>query len=354
MPYLRNVWYQAGWSADVPAGGHLARTIVEEPMVFFRKADGALAAIGGRCPHRFAPLARGVVADDLMHCGYHGLAFDSAGQCVLNPHGMTPRLRVPSYAVAEKHRAIWVWIGDQEKADPALIRDLPFIDECPEAAWIKGYMPTRCNYELLTDNILDLSHTNSLHRDSIGTLGRGIKMAIQEDDQHVVVRWTDENIEPQPIFKASAPDIKAVDFWVQVSWAAPAVMILDSGLSPAGKPPRWEDWTFTLHSMTPETATTTHYFFAYTRRNELDNPAATEATAALLHKAFSGEDKPMLEAQQQMIGEADIMDLKPANLAIDGAGMRARRKLAKMIAAQSADSRNRDPSDVRLFAEASS
>src|SRR5579864_3265103 len=51
--YLRNAWYVAAWSDGVGDGQLVPRTIMDEPIVLFRKADGAVAAIADRCAHRF-------------------------------------------------------------------------------------------------------------------------------------------------------------------------------------------------------------------------------------------------------------------------------------------------------------
>jgi len=115
--YLRNAWYVAAWSDDLADGGVLGRTILKEPVVLYRKADGNVAALQDRCPHRFAPLSMGKVLNgDRLQCPYHGLEFDPSGACVLNPHGtknIPPRARVRSYPVTEKHKAIWIWMGEK-------------------------------------------------------------------------------------------------------------------------------------------------------------------------------------------------------------------------------------------------
>ena len=55
--YLRNNWYQAAWASEL-SEAPLARTLLDEPIVFFRTGEG-IAALQDRCPHRFAPLSAG-------------------------------------------------------------------------------------------------------------------------------------------------------------------------------------------------------------------------------------------------------------------------------------------------------
>jgi putative ABC transport system substrate-binding protein len=60
--YLRNAWYVAAWSDDLVDGKLLARTIMKEPVVLYRKADGNVAAIQDR-----RPTARRIIS--LRPCG---------------------------------------------------------------------------------------------------------------------------------------------------------------------------------------------------------------------------------------------------------------------------------------------
>ena len=151
-PYLRNAWYVAAWSDDIGDGKLVARTIMDEPIVLYRKADGSVAAIEDRCAHRFAPLSMGkIVGGDRIQCAYHGLEFDGTGACVRNPHGaknIPPRARVKGYPVVEKHKAVWVWMGDTP-ADAAKVPDFGVLDNVPEIYTTKRDSITiRANYQL--------------------------------------------------------------------------------------------------------------------------------------------------------------------------------------------------------------
>ena len=55
MQVLRNTWYVAAWPDEIGSDTLLGRTILNQPVLMFRKGDGTPAAIGDRCPHRFAP-----------------------------------------------------------------------------------------------------------------------------------------------------------------------------------------------------------------------------------------------------------------------------------------------------------
>ncbi|ODT91626.1 MAG: hypothetical protein ABS86_02335 [Sphingobium sp. SCN 64-10] len=330
--YLRNCWYQAGWSEDLTVGQPLVRTLLDEPILFWRDGDGVLRALLDMCPHRFAPLSAGTVADDKVVCGYHGLAFGRDGQCVHNPHGpVTSAMRVRSFPVIERHLAIWIWLGDPEMADPGLLPDLSFIDECPPSARILGTMPTSCDYRLLSDNILDLSHADYLHPSSLGGVMTKAKATMRDEGDRVIARWEAQDADPIPAARASIPEGAKADFWIQVDWHAPALMVLATATTQAGTPSTSANEARTLHNMVPETATSTHYFFCSVRGFLRDDPGFSAYIREALLNAFQNEDKPMIEAQQRRIGHRDFWDMKPILLKTDGPAVLARRKLAAMI-----------------------
>lgn len=337
-PWLRNIWYQAGWADEVTATAPLVRTILNEPILFFRKTNGDLAALFDRCPHRFAPLSAGRIAGDTVTCGYHGLAFGSSGACVANPHGpVTSRIRVTAYPVAERHGAIWVWMGDPDHANPETIADLSFIDETPEQARIRMYMPTKANYQLLVDNIMDLSHADYLHASSLGGIMVGARATTREDGDRVVAEWNSDNCVPPPAFVAMVAPATRADIWTQVVWQAPGLLVLGTAAKPTGVPRTAADEAYTVHNMVPETATTTHYFMCSTRRFLVDDTGFSAMLRATLEHAFGQEDKPMLEQQQMRMGTPDLWALKPLLLPIDAGAVRVRRKLDALIAAEQAE-----------------
>src|SRR5262249_39765677 len=125
--FVRNAWYIAAWSDEV-AGAPVARRILGEPIVLFRDASGAVAALQDRCCHRGAPLSLGEVVPQGLHCGYHGLVFDRPGQCVLVPgdHRVPPGAEVKTYPVAERDALVWVWMGDAGQPDRDRIIPYPY------------------------------------------------------------------------------------------------------------------------------------------------------------------------------------------------------------------------------------
>lgn len=332
MTFLKNTWYQAGWISELNDTPLLARTIAEQPIVIYRDSQNKPVAVHDQCSHRFAPLSAGRVQGDNIVCGYHGLAFAPNGRCSHNPHGAIPkRLCIKSYPIVERHSALWVWLGDADLADLCTIPNLDFIDQCPESARITGYMHTACDYQLLTDNILDLSHADYLHPDTLGGMMTQSETDLQTSADRVNVTWHAKNCQAPPAFLATADDNGRADISISVTWQPPAVMALTANSAPPGIDFGHHSEGNTLHNMVPETKGTTHYFYCSTRKFQLDNEAFTQFLTAAVTQAFTAEDKPMLEKQQLRIGQRDFLGMNPVILSIDAASSQARRKLQKII-----------------------
>lgn len=338
MTFLRNCWYLAGWSNEVGGDQPLGRRILDEAVVMFRDESGVVVALHDRCPHRFAPLSLGRVEGGVVHCGYHGLAFDAAGQCVENPHGpIVKSLCVRSYPVREAYRGIWIWMGDPALADDALIPQLRFFADVPDTAFSCGYIKGDANYLLFVDNILDLTHTDYLHPD---TLGGGSytrnRAKVTDHGRTVSLHWHCWNEVPQPVMRINGFTADRADSWTEIEWTVPSIMMLRNGAVPAGTP--WEDGKSFLvaHIMTPETSDTTHYFFAATRDFDRDDADLNARIAANRAAIFTKEDKPMIEAQQKRMEGKDFWALDPVLLRSDEGAVRIRRKVDEMILEENA------------------
>ncbi len=116
-----NAWYAAGWDAEIKQA-LLPRTICGKHVVMYRKGDGEVVALEDACWHRLVPLSKGRLDGDTVVCGYHGLKYNAQGRCTFMPSQETinPSACVRAYPVVERHRFIWLWMGDPALADPAL------------------------------------------------------------------------------------------------------------------------------------------------------------------------------------------------------------------------------------------
>jgi vanillate O-demethylase monooxygenase subunit len=339
--YLRSAWYVAGCSEELPPGRLLARTLLDEPVAFFRRPDGSVAALQDRCPHRFAPLSAGILCDSgaSVQCPYHGLRFAGDGACVQNPHGVgdIPKAaRVASYAVCERDGLLWWWGADASQADESLIPDYSHVASAPEHGTIRGYLPTACDYRLLVDNILDLTHADYLHAGSLGS-GALTRCKPQVEDlgaRGVRISWLSSGDRAPAAFDHHLRlQDQPTDQWTIVTWTAPGNMLLQVGATLQGESREQGVDSMNLHLATPESPGRTHYWYWSTRNFAVD-PGANAAIRPMVEHAFSQQDKPMLEAQQRAIGCADFWSLKPVLLPGDVGAVRVRRKLDALIAEQ--------------------
>lgn len=346
MTWLNESWYQAGWSDELDAGGSFARTLLGEPIMFFRGENGEVAALLDRCPHRFVPLSAGTIGNGAVTCPYHGLAFGTKGNCVRNPHGpITSSMSVRSFPTVERYGAIWTWMGDPAAADPAGIPDLSYMDEIPETAKFRMYIPTPTHYQLLIDNIMDLSHADYVHATSLGGMMTEARMRSREEGDRIVIDWTANNCVPAPAFAPMVPLDQRADVWIEVAWQPPGVMVLRNSVVAVGEPRN--PHVHALHNMVPETESSTHYFMCATRSFALDDEQVTAHMRASAEKAFLHEDKPMLEQQFRGMGGAEFWSLKPVLLPVDAAAVRVRRKLDRLIAAERDDGTAKAASPLR-------
>lgn len=337
MTYLRNCWYLASWGTDLEPGKPMARTILDTPVVLFRNEEGVPQALFDRCPHRFAPLSIGKVANGIITCGYHGLGFDGSGACALNPHGpVLQSMRVPSYIVHEAHRGIWIWMGDQAKADPTLIPDFEFFDDVPDSAFSSGEIYTKGNYELFSDNLLDLSHADFLHATTVlGAPFTSVRSKVTEQDGVVTIEYACLGEEPNVLMRKAPGLGDKLDQRVRLTWEAPGAMVLRIEFVTSGSP-EGTPYTgfYNVHAVTPETSTSTHYFFASTRNFLVEDVALNDAIGKTRKSIFEAEDSMMIAAQQRAMGNKTLWELNPLLFKSDNAGVRARRVLEKRIKAE--------------------
>jgi vanillate O-demethylase monooxygenase subunit len=273
-------------------------------------------------------------------CGYHGLRVGCDGKAVSMPGQRVqgfPRTR--SFPVVERYGFIWVWTGDAAQADPAKIHHLPWA-ESDEWAYGGGLYHIACDYRLMIDNLMDLTHETYVHADSIGQ--KEIDEApvkTTKDGDHVVTSRFMHNIMPPPFWRAAlrgnhlADDV-AVDRWQICRFTPPSHVLIEVGVAHAGNGGYEADAKFKASAIvvdfiTPETEHSIWYFWGMARNFNPKDKALTAAIREGQGKIF-GEDLEMLESQQRNLLARP--DRKLLSLNIDAGGMQSRRILERLIA----------------------
>ena len=304
---LRNLWYVAGFSADLRPGQRLARKFLNEPVVLFRTASGLIAALEDRCCHRAMPLSEGDVMGEAIRCCYHGLEFDTRGACIRIPgqERIPGQAFVRNYPILERDAVMWIWMGDPAKADPALIPRHPWhVDE--KWVWRSFYYPLNAGWQLLVDNLMDLTHLAYVHA---RTIGGNAEMhfstptqSLREGNKVKVVRHMPDSIAPRTYVDAAGFRGR-VDRWQEVEFE-PVLVRVNTGACEVGTGAfeGKRDGGFSmivLHGITPETDTSTHYIWSIATHSRIAPVIAAGVFDQIA--ATITEDKAVLETQQRCI-----------------------------------------------------
>lgn len=319
--FIKNCWYVAAWCHEIDVQQMHAITIINQPVLVYRRDNGELTAMADECCHRHMPLSEGRLEGDDVRCMYHGLKFNAAGRCIEVPtmklagDDVPENFRVRSYPVVEKHDWVWVWMGDPDQADEALIPATTGPDD-PDWFMHKGFLDYAANYLLIDDNLSDLGHIAYTHQNSFAG-GRSDayfnQPRVQLIDRGVrITRWNTNA--PRRVYQKS--DAEFFDQFMTYDFVVPGVLMMYQGMYPAGSAeacdfgPVREDMApdtaaFTSQAVTPMTDATSRYFFAWGPRmvEHEDNPQIVEGMWALAQKAFM-EDKLTIEAQQRNVNLA--------------------------------------------------
>ena len=339
--FPRNRWYVAAFAADVTARP-LARTVCGEAVVLFRNADGVVAALEDRCVHRGMPLSQGGEVDgDIIRCPYHGLEFDGGGRCRKIPGQVQipAAARIAAYTTVQRNGLVWIWMGDPAKADSGAVPDHFYHDD-PRWEWRPIFLEIECDWTLLNDNLLDLTHLGFVHKKTIGgdpaAHANAEMRAERRGDLVHVTRWL-ANTEPPPFYRLGHAFKGAIDRWQEIEFRPGLVRIWTGGTDAGtgaydGKREGGVQF-MGFHGITPRTDRSCYYHFTQARNfrlgeRELDERIHQAALATLL------EDKAVLEGQQARIREQPgrgFIDIRA-----DAGGLLGRRLVTEAIAAETA------------------
>lgn len=343
--FPKNTWYVACTPDEIDSKP-LGRMICGEQIVFYRGDGGKVAALEDFCPHRGAALSLGYVCEGKLVCGYHGLVMGCDGKTVSMPSqrvGGFPAIK--AYPVEERHGFIWVWPGDPAKADPATIHHPHWADN-PEWAYGGGLYHIKCDWRLMVDNLMDLTHETYVHTTSIGQKEIDeAPVSTKTVGEEVITSRFMDNVTAPPFWRANMhakglDENQPVDRWQICHFTPPSHIMIEVGVAVAGKggydaAPEHRVAATVVDFITPETETSMWYFWGMARNFR---PNDTNLTAQIREgqgKVFA-EDTAVLEAQQRNL--TLYKNRKLLMLNIDAGGVQSRRIIDKLIAAEQPES----------------
>lgn len=302
---VRNRWYIAAFSGEITRAP-IERTLLGKPVALYRTEAGKPVAMHGLCPHRYYPLALGRVEGDALVCGYHGFTFAADGKCIRIPsQGTGSGFCQPTYPIEERGALCWIWMGDPDKCDPDLIP--PYADfGLDQPGWRASsftYFRLGGRYQLLVDNLMDLTHLPFVHHHITGGDAMS-RMEMTDETRTISYRLRRFGKVPwSPFFDmlwgAAHRYDGLADFESLTDFYGPELIrtgmpILLSINGNAAIPPALGTLHI-LHGITPETEHSTHYFGFATRNFRLDD----EGLDAFQHesdRAIRQQDVNAIEA----------------------------------------------------------
>ncbi len=336
--FAKNAWYVA-CTPDEICDKPFGRKICGVSMVLYQGPQGKVAALEDFCPHRGAPLSLGRIVDGKLVCGYHGLEMGCDGKTISMPGQRVrgfPAIR--AYPAVEHHGFVWVWPGDPALADEAQLPDLKWAGK-PDWAYGGGMYHVACDYRLMIDNLMDLTHETYVHANSIGQreIDETPTKTVSEGNEVITSRHM-INIMPPPFWQMAlrgnqlADDVP-VDRWQICRFTPPSHVMIEVGVAHAGHggydaDPKVKASSIVVDFITPETETSIWYFWGMARNFNPDDAALTASIREGQDKIFS-EDLEMLERQQQnLLAHPERQLLK---LNIDSGGVQSRRMIDRLI-----------------------
>ena len=336
----RNSWWVAAFGDEVNRTP-LARWLLERPVVLFRREDGTPVALEDRCPHRWAPLSDGVLHGDEIACPYHGFRFGTDGVCTNVPSqkNVPDGTRVHSYPVIESGPFIWIWMGEPERAGESAPVELPWWQD-PDWVHFCDAMQVGCNYMMIQENVLDLTHFGFLHADTLAQTGwTDGSFEVARKDGQVRYDNTFENIRLAPAQAiptgiGTEKPVRRADWGV---FYAPAIHVAGSDITdPAVADGQRNQWQGRIvHATTPIDSRSCHYWWLMARDYGTEDAAGLGMAKELVIATFQ-QDKDVCEAIQERIDrDGRGNDVREVSVRADRAGLYARNAVDQMVKRES-------------------
>lgn len=303
-------WYVAGFSSEL-TDKPLGRTFLNQKVVLYRTPDGKVAGLEDRCCHKSLPLSCGTVEERGIRCGYHGLLFGADGACKEIPG--QPRIpnkaKVKAYHIAEQNHLLWIWMPRTEGSEPTSAPPVYAHHDNPKYKWGSGMYHYDAPWQLIHDNLLDLSHLGYVHLQTIGGdahLHMNAPTKVSSDERHVKVVRHMLGSNPPPTYLKAWPFGDTCDRWQEIEFEPSHLSIWTGAMEPGSgaieDPARGGFHLRGFHGITPESETSCHYFWSMASNKHPDMPETIEKVLQQIQFTFD-EDRGVIEEQYKNMVE---------------------------------------------------
>lgn len=334
-PFPLDQWYVAALSKELN-DKPLGRTLLCNKVVMFRNSEGKACALEDRCCHRALPLSSGTVEASGIRCGYHGMLYNGQGECLEVPgqDAVPVHAKVKKYHVEEKDSIIWIWFGSDESSQPSCTPPDYSVHTSGDYIWDGDAYYYEAPYQLIHDNLLDLSHLGYVHLQTIGGdakthMNAEMNVAMEADSVRVVRHMP--NSTPPPTYTAAHSFTGRIDRWQEIEFYPNHLRIwtgaVDAGSEDINNPQRGGFHMRGFHGVTPETESTAHYIWTIATNPQLNKEEVLKKVVDQTAHTFN-EDKMVIESQYANMlnfGETEFVSIH-----VDAAPNRARRIIERL------------------------
>jgi len=130
----------------------------------------------------------------LIECAYHGWRFNAIGECAevdyLAANQKLPNCKIRSFPVKEKSGFIWIFPGDETKAEQIDLLSLPEWEHLNYIATV-AVIECQAHYSFLIENLMDMYHGH-LHED-LQAWANPVLDTLAEDEHKVTALYQAES-----------------------------------------------------------------------------------------------------------------------------------------------------------------
>ena len=337
LPFAYNHWYVAGTREEFGRTPK-ARTLLDRSVVFFRTEAAELVALQNRCLHRSFPLSEGFVEGDQLVCRYHGIRYAATGSIARVPsQEKCPGRKLRSYPVREQGPFVFIWMGDEDHPGRRdAFPDLPFLAD-PSYRSVFDAMRVESSYLLMMENLSDLTHFAYLHKETfgVGDYFFDLEFTAEHTPEGVQCRFVDTDSDRAT--RTLPPEVREklqgrpAQKWESNLMLSPGVC---KGHAPVivGDPESGDQEIleqYIMHFLTPETPSTSHYWWSISNDYALGNDDYYRALKVVATKGF--EEDVWACREMQAVLDADGTEFGELSLPSDRAGWLFRRAMLDWV-----------------------